>query len=114
GPERALGYFHFYWQPVENPASLANLKLPGAPRGVLVIDVPPRPDDHPMVFKERDIILEIDGFAIDTEGDYFDPDYGQLMLENLATRRHWAGDEIKMKIWRDGKAQEISYRLPKY
>lgn len=114
GPERALGYFHFYWQPAENPASLANLKLPGAPRGVLVIDVPPRPDDHPMVFKERDIILEIDGFAIDTEGDYFDPDYGQLMLENLATRRHWAGDEIKMKIWRDGKAQEISYRLPKY
>jgi len=36
------------------------------------------------------------------------------MLENLATRRKWAGDDVKMQIWRNGKPLEITYRLPKY
>src|SRR5439155_19875834 len=34
-------------------------------------------------------------------------------LENLATRKKWAGDALKLKIWRDGAEQQIIYRLPK-
>ncbi len=113
-PDRSLGYFHFFWQPAENPNSLASQKLPGQPRGVLVINVPPRLDGVAPVLQPRDIILQIDGFNIDIQGDYTDPDYGPLMLENLATRGKWAGDEVKMKIWRDGGEQTVSYRLPKY
>ncbi len=109
-----LGFFHFYWQPAENPSTLANFKLPGKPRGVLVIDVPTRLDGGAPVLKPHDIILQIDGFDIDIQGDYTDPDYGPLMLENLATRGKWAGDEVKIKIWRDGSEQTVSYRLPKY
>src|SRR5215475_10370767 len=44
GEYHGLGYFHFFWQQSENPASLARLKLPGEARGVVVIDVPDRPD----------------------------------------------------------------------
>jgi hypothetical protein len=36
------------------------------------------------------------------------------MLENLATRRKFAGDEVKIQIEREGKTMDISYRLPKY
>ncbi len=36
------------------------------------------------------------------------------MLENLATRNKWAGDDVKMLIWRDGKATNVVYRLPKF
>ncbi len=114
GQYHGLGYFHFYWQPAANPASLARLKLPGDPRGVIVIQVPDRPDGGEQVLKPQDIILNIDGFDIDIQGDYVDPDYGHLMLENLATRGKWAGDEVKMKIWREGKPMELSYRIPKY
>jgi hypothetical protein len=109
-----LGYFHFYWQPAANPASLALLKLTGDPRGVIVIQVPDRPDGGEQVLKPQDLILQIDGFDIDIQGDYEDPEYGHLMLENLSTRAKWAGDEVKMKIWRDGKPLDITYRLPKY
>jgi len=35
-----LGYFHFYWQGAQNPASVARLKLPGEPRGAIVSSVP--------------------------------------------------------------------------
>lgn len=114
GQYQGLGYFHFYWQPAANPASLARLKLDGEPRGVIVIQVPERPDHGEQVLKPLDIILNIDGFDVDIQGDYEDPEYGHLMLENLATRNKWAGDDIKMKIWREGKPMEIIYRLPKY
>jgi PDZ domain len=113
GQYRGLGYFDFYWQPAENPASLAFLDLEGEPRGVLVIDVPDKPNSPPPVLKQRDVILQIDGFDIDIEGDYNDPEFGHLMLENLATRRKWAGEEVKMRIWRDGKPLDVTYRLPK-
>jgi len=114
GNQRGLGYFHFYWQPAENPVSLAQLRLPGEPRGVLVINVPERPDDGEQVLQPHDIILQIDGFDVDMQGDYADPDYGSLMLENLSARGKWAGDDVKMKIWREGKPLDVTYRLPKY
>lgn len=114
GNKRGLGYFHFYWQAAENPATLAQLQLTGEPRGVLVIDVPERLDGEAQVIKPRDIILQIGGFDIDSQGDYTDPDYGTLTLENLTTRGKWAGDDVPMKLWRDGKSLEVKYRLPRY
>jgi hypothetical protein len=114
GDYRGLGYFHFYWQPAENTESLEYLGLKGEPRGVLVNRVPERTDGLDAVLKVRDAILEVDGFEIDIQGDYNDPEFGYLMFENLATRRHWAGDEIPMTILRDGREMQVTYRLPKF
>jgi hypothetical protein len=107
-----LGYFDFTWQPAENPETLDYLKLEGEKRGVVVIDVPAKPGAQP-VLKPRDVLLHVDGFDIDTQGDYVDPDYGHLLLENLSTRNKWAGDPVRLKIWREGRAQEVVYQLPK-
>ena len=76
--------------------------------------MPGRPHHGEQVLKPQDIILRIDGFDLDIQGDYEDPEYGHLMLENLATRQKWAGDNVKMQIWREGKAMDVVYRLPKY
>jgi hypothetical protein len=61
----------------------------------------------------RDVILQIDGFDIDAEGNYRDPQYKKLCLENLSSRGKWAGMDCKMKIWRDGKEMDLVYKLPK-
>ena len=61
-----------------------------------------------------DVILQIDGFPIDIDGDYRDPEFGNLMLENLSTRGKGAGDRRQMQVWRDGKLTNVSYLLPKY
>ena len=114
GDYHGLGFFHFYWQPALNPAALAQLGFTGEPRGVIVIQVPERPDAFGQVLRPDDIILKIDGFDLDIQGDYNDPEFGHLMLENLSTRNRWAGDEVKMQIWREGKPLEVSYRLPKF
>jgi hypothetical protein len=114
GNYHGLGFFHFFWQPAENPATLARLKLPGEPRGVIVIEVPDRPDPLPQVIKPLDVLLRIEGFDLDIQGDYNDPEFGHLNLENLAVRGKWAGDDVKIQLWRDGKALDIVYKLPKF
>lgn len=111
GTYRGLGYFAFVWQRAENPAIHRWLQQTGGPRGVLVIETPAR-DGNAGVLQPQDILLNVDGFDIDIQGDYVDPDHGELMLENLATRGHWAGDEIPIRIWRQGRELEVKYRLP--
>jgi len=112
GGYRGLGYFPFFWQPVENPATHKFLRLEGEPRGVVVIDVPKLPG-RDGVLKPRDLILQVDGFDIDVQGYYLDPDYGQLILENLATRGKFAGDTVRLKLWRAGRPLDVDYQLPK-
>lgn len=107
-----IGYFDFTWDPVDNPLCLDYLKLPGPPRGVVVKETGLKPGVESPV-KSHDVILQIDGFAIDAQGNYIDPQYKKLMLENLSSRNKWAGMDCKMKIWRDGKEQDIVYKLPK-
>jgi hypothetical protein len=112
GGYRGLGYFDFTWQPTENPETHRFLGLPGEPRGVVVIEVPDKPGVTAGL-RPRDLILEIEGFAIDIQGDYLDPDYGHLMLENLATRNQRAGDTVRLVIWRDQAERTIEYVLPR-
>jgi len=111
GAFRGLGYFDFTWQPTENPDMLRYLRAPDTGQGVVIIDVP-RLSPTARVLRPRDVILQIDGFDIDHSGDYRDPLYGHLMLENLSTRHRWAGDRIPLKIWRDGAPLEVEYTLP--
>ena len=111
GSYQGLGYFSFVWQTAENPDTLAYLGQQGEPRGVVVIELQTNRVASP--FKPHDIILEIDGFKIDVQGDYNDPDYGNLLLENLATRTKRAGETVKIKVQRDGKELNVDYKLPK-
>lgn len=110
-PYQGLGYFSFVWQTAENPDTLAYLGQKGEPRGVVIIEVQTNKTSSPML--PRDIILEIDGFAIDVQGDYNDPDYGNLLLENLASRTKRAGETVKIKIFRNGKEMMVDYVLPR-
>lgn len=111
-PRRQLGFFDFIWQKAENPATLSFLKLPGEPRGVIIIDKVTGPT-HSSLLQPRDILLQVEGFKIDTTGNYADPDYGQLVLENLAARGKFAGDKVRMTVWREGRQMELDYPLPK-
>lgn len=107
-----MGYFDFTWDPAINPLTLDYLKLPGPTRGVIVKEIGLKPGVVSVV-QAHDVILQIDGFDIDAQGNYRDPQYKKLSLENLSSRGKWAGMECKMKIWRAGKEMDITYKLPK-
>jgi hypothetical protein len=105
-----LGFFDFVWQNSENPVTLEALGWKDKQTGVIVVEVPNRPaEEQPL--KLRDIILKVDGFEIDNMGDYRDPDYGHLSLENLATRNKWAGDKVQLSILREGERMEVEYPI---
>lgn len=112
GKFTGMGYFAFTWQPTLNPDVHKFLGWKTEPKGVVIIDIPEK-EQKSGGLKERDLILKVDGFDIDIQGDYIDPDYGHLMLENLSSRRHWAGDTVKIVVWRDGKEVTVNYTLPK-
>lgn len=107
-----LGYFDFTWQPGSNPDLLTKLGLTGEPRGA-VVHAPGRERDGARAPLPGDIILEIDGLSVDVEGDYLDPEYGHLMLENLANRGRFAGDAVQIKVWRGDRELVLEYVIPK-
>jgi len=107
-----LGYFDFTWDTPDNPLNLQYLKLPGAARGVIIKETAMKPGTTSLIHP-RDILLSIDGFDIDSEGNYIDPQYGKLCLENLSSRGKFAGQTCNFKIWRDGKPLDVTYTLPK-
>lgn len=110
-PYAGLGFFAFYWRPAENPDLTSHLGLGGEPKGVVVTSV--WTNKLETILQPKDLILEIEGFPIDVQGDYQDPDYGFLLLENLASRAKRAGDAVKMKIWRNRQEIDLTYTLPK-
>jgi hypothetical protein len=112
GTYTGLGYFDFTWEPVQNPLNLAYLKLPAPPRGVIIKETGLKPGVKSLV-KANDVLLQIDGFDIDAQGNYHDPQYKKLMLENLSSRNKWAGSDCKFKVWRDGKEVDLTYKLPR-
>lgn len=108
-----LGNFDFRWMNAKNPALLKSKGLLNMPdRGVVVNEVGRRRlADNSL--KIGDVILAIDGFEVDSEGKYLDPDYGRLSISGLATRAHSAKDTISMTIWRDQSMHRIAYTLPR-
>jgi hypothetical protein len=107
------GFFDFYWMRASNPALLESKGLdPEANEGVVVTRAKIY-EEAGSSLQDGDVILKIDGFPIDKEGKYIDPEYGRLSLEGLSTRKHAAGENIPMKIWRDRQVLQIDYPLPR-
>lgn len=107
------GFFDFYWMRASNPALLESKGLdPEANEGVVVTRAKIY-EEAGSSLQDGDVILKIDGFPIDKEGKYIDPEYGRLSLEGLSTRQHAAGESIPMEIWRDRQLQQIQYSLPR-
>ena len=107
-----LGNFDFRWMNAKNPALLKSKGLIMPDRGVVVTEVGGRRLANSNL-KSGDVILAIDGFEVDSEGKYLDPDYGRLSISGLATRAHSAKDTISMTIWRDQAIRSIAYTLPR-
>jgi S1-C subfamily serine protease len=98
------------WQVNEDPALAAYLGLPGPLRGVVVTGVPWGTSAHG-ILRPRDILLSLDGKALDESGYYAHPRYGELRFTNIATDGHAPGDVLVAVVWREGKEVELEIPL---
>ncbi|MES2307326.1 MAG: hypothetical protein V4507_00550 [Verrucomicrobiota bacterium] len=112
-PKFEIGFFPFYWQTTENSQNAKRLNFPGTPQGVFITQVDPTTPEA-NVLKVDDLLLEINGMTIESNGDYKDPVFGSINLENLAVREGIAGSTIHFKIWRQGAEKNVQMTLPAF
>jgi S1-C subfamily serine protease len=54
-----------------------------------------------------DVLLEIAGKPIDSDGNYRDEAYGRISLGHLVCTKHFEGDKVKVRLLRDMKELEL-------
>lgn len=79
--------------------------------GVLVTTVVKGASADKAGMKKNDILLSINGFAIDARGDYKDPQYGALSAGHLIRGRAYVGEKVEIKVMRDGKEMTLNGEL---
>ena len=57
--------------------------------------------------QKGDIVLKVDGKAVDQDANYLDPDYGRIAVSHLFSTRHFQGDKVVFTIARKGETKEI-------
>ncbi len=61
--------------------------------------------------KKGDIMLSINGATIDSRGDYQDSQFGALSVSHVVRGKAFVGDEVEMKVQREGKEMTLTGKL---
>jgi len=112
-PYRGIAVAGMSWAPLVAPANRKYYGLAEDDQGVVVLRTLPG-SGASAVLQSGDVILKWDGYAIDSQGYYADPDFGRLlMIHQISGRRH-PGDVITVTRWRNQKREEIQLKLDAY
>jgi len=101
------------WQVNTDPSVTAWLGQRGNPRGILIRQIP-WGSSGCGVLKPWDILLSIDGKAIDAEGFFTHPRYGQLRFPAIFVMDHVAGDVVPVQVLRQGQVTDLTLTLRAY
>jgi len=102
---------HLFISKLENPATKRYYGLSKDQTGILVNRIMPLGNSYGKL-KKGDIILSIDGTKIEDDGTVAFRK-GEYTSAKYLTDLHQFGDEIKLKIWRNKKEQNIKLKLDK-
>jgi len=56
-------------------------------------------------------MLAINGFKIDSRGDYDDPDFGRLSMSHIVRGKAFVGEDVEMLVLRAGKEVALKGKL---
>jgi PDZ domain len=101
------------WQWTTDRAIAAWLGLGERPRGVMIRGIPRGSTGHG-VLQPRDVLLSLDGHAIDSRGYYVHPRYGSVELTHIVVEGHRAGDRIPAQVLRGGQLVDLTIELRSY
>lgn len=79
--------------------------------GVLISTVVKGASADKAGMKKGDILLSVNGFTIDSRGDYKDPHYGALSSSHIVRGRAYVGDKVEIKVLREGKEVVLKSEL---
>ncbi len=79
--------------------------------GIYATDVLPSGAAAAAGVEKGDVILKIDGQAVDQDGNYKDADYGKISISHLFSTKHFDGETVKVTIFRKGETKELELKL---
>ena len=108
-----FGEIGFVLSELLDPAMRSYLRMPASMTGgAYVADV-----DHLGTgsdsLQKGDVILSIDGHALDPHGRFMHAKYQRLFYDHLITSKE-VGEAIRFEIWRDGKKMELQKKVAKF
>jgi len=111
-PGGYIGFPHhgFIGAGVRDPVFREYLQLPPDGGGLYISSIYPG-GSADGVLQEGDVLFSVDGFPIDVDGYYTDPDWGSIEYRDLFTRFHSPGEEIEVEIFRGGKQLKKKIKL---
>lgn len=87
------------------------LKMKEGDTGMYVSQVMKGMTGEKLGLKEGDIITSVNGFDIDSRGNYRDPQYGTLSVSHVVRGRAFVGDALKVTVMREGKEVVLEGKL---
>jgi hypothetical protein len=102
--------FRPYWQFGQDPALAAFLGLTGKPRGVVVRWIPWGSTGCDAL-APRDLILSVEGFALDAMGNFEHQRYGKLAFQHILVSNHRPGDRVRFQLIRNGETLDLDVEL---
>jgi hypothetical protein len=101
------------FSPTRDPQLRRYLALNGNNGGVLISQILRGGPAEKAGLLKGDVLLEIEGNPIDSDGNYKDADYGRVSLSHLVSTKHFEGQKAKVKIWREGKSLDLEVPVAK-
>jgi S1-C subfamily serine protease len=95
------------FSPTRDPQLRRYLGLNGNNGGVLISQILRGGPAEKAGLNKGDVLLEIEGNPIDSDGNYKDPDFGRVSLAHLVSTKHFEGQKAKVKVQREGKSLNI-------
>jgi membrane-associated protease RseP (regulator of RpoE activity) len=77
------------------------------PGGIYVTKVAPKSSAASAGLREGDVILAVNGRALDQDGNYEDADYGRILFSHITGTLTPTGGKVVVKILRSGKIEEV-------
>ena len=95
------------FSPTRDPQLRRYLGLNGNNGGVLITQVLAKGPAEMAGLRKGDVLLEIGGKNIDSNGNYEDEEFGRISLGHLVSTRHYQGQKVKSRVWREGQTLEV-------
>ncbi len=110
-PYRGFPRIGVAFSSMRDPVLRRYVKLPDAAGGVFVDDVERNGPAARAGILPGDILLAIDGKAIDADGNYIHPVLGKLSITHLTTTELFSGQTTNVTVFRNGEQKDISVEL---
>lgn len=88
---------------VEDPALRRYVGLGDEESGIFLTHVQPGSPADESGLQVGDVVTRINGYNVDKNGEYEDPDYGLIGASHLTTTRHKSGDVLDIHVVREGQ-----------